>query len=246
MIKGVKKWLGIVVGCGLLAQGCVSASAYRGLETRYNNEVSMFNQHTKTLQIANQDLKNERDATDIELKRTRLEKEKMEQKGRVDQETMLRLQENVLRKLAIGGIPGVSIEDDKVVIQGDVLFSPGEATLKASAKEILNKIAEPLRDAPEYYIRIDGHTDTDPIVSSRARWTTGSNFELAAYRALSVLLHFEDQGINPARMFLCSFGEHRPKSSAKKSENRRVTISFIEMPAEKSGEKPADSDTPSK
>lgn len=241
MIKGYRKWLGIVVGCGLLVQGCVSASAYRNLEARYNNEVNMFNQHTKSLEMANQELNTGKEATEIELKRTKLEKEKIEQKGRIDQETMIRLQEKILGKLQFGGIPGVSVEDGKVNIQGDVLFAPGEATLKSSAKEILNRIVEALKNAPDYYIRVDGHTDTDPIVSSRARWTTGSNFELAAHRALAVLLHFEDQGINPARMFMCSFGEHRPKGT-KKSENRRVTISFIEM----TSEKPVDSDTPSK
>ncbi|MFA5794255.1 MAG: OmpA family protein [Candidatus Brocadiia bacterium] len=241
MIKGYWKIMGATLICGILVQGCVSASSYRKLEQRYNSEMTTLSQHTKSLEMANAEMAQQSGKANLDLEIARTDIEKLKQGARIDQETMLRLQERIINKLQFGDIAGITVEDGKINILGDVLFAPGEATIKSSAKETLNKIAEVLKGEPNYYIRIDGHTDSDPIVSSANRWTTKSNFELAAYRALSVVLYFEEQGVDPARLFLCSFGENRPKS-AKKSENRRVTISFIEI----TPEKPADADRPSK
>ncbi|MFH1227411.1 MAG: OmpA family protein [Planctomycetota bacterium] len=246
MVKGYWKFLGATLICGILVQGCVSASSYRKLEERYNSEMITLTQHTKSLEMANAEMDQQSQKANMELEIAKADIEKLKQDSRVDQETMLRLQERIIKKLQFGDIAGVTVEEGKLNIQGDVLFASGEAVLKASAKDLLNKIAEVLKGEPNYYIRIDGHTDSDPIVASATRWTTKSNFELAAYRALSVLLYFEEQGVDPSRLFLCSFGEHRSKSAAKKSENRRVTISFIEINPEKSSTNSNRGDEPSK
>jgi flagellar motor protein MotB len=236
-MKGVKmitlKKIAIVITAGLLIQGCISRAAYRNLETKYNTDVAGMSEHIKNLGEYNKAISQENQNFSFELQKLKLKNEELIYKSKVDEETITRIKESILKKLqGLGGEPGVIITDKGVEIQGEVLFAPGQAELKQKGKEILNKVADIIKSEPGYLVQITGHTDSDPIVQTATRWTTKSNFELAAYRALTVLLHLEEQGVDPARLFLTSFGEHRPKS-AKKSENRRVEICFIKTTPEK-------------
>jgi len=220
--------LAVVIAVTLLIQGCVTRGQYRKLQEKYNNDISSSNAHIEDLRAANQVASQDTQQLQFENKTLRLKVQELTDKARVDDETLNRLKEKILRRLSGIEGPGVSVDPltGKVTIEGEVLFSAGRAELKESAKKILNKVADAIKNEPGCYIQISGHTDTDKIINTADMWKSKSNFELAAYRALSVLLYLEDQGVDPARMFLCSFGEHRPKSG-RKSENRRVEIQFI-------------------
>ena len=145
---------------------------------------------------------------------------------------------NKLRKLAqsIGG--GVSVRD---TIEGPVLLFPekilfdsGMAVIKPGGETALKKMAEFLEENPSSYIRIDGHTDSDPIIRTKHLWD--SNHHLAAARALSVF-HFlsKSQNIAEGRIHVAGFGPNRPISSnsaaAGKKQNRRVEFLILSQPA---------------
>jgi len=221
------KKIAVVITAGLLVTGCVSQASYRKLETKYNTDVTAMSAHIRDLGEANKAIDQGNKGLSFELQKTKLENEALKHKARVDDETLTRIKENIVRKLqgGLAGEPGVIITADGVEIQGEVLFSPGRSELKQKGKEILTKIADIIKK-DSFRVQISGHTDTDPINQTKNLYKTGSNFELGAWRALNVLLQLEDQGVDPARMFLASFGEYSPKSD-KKSENRRVEISFI-------------------
>ena len=122
--------------------------------------------------------------------------------------------------------PGVRIAER-------LLFDSGRATIKKEGKVLLQKVAKILKDEfGDAYIRIDGHTDSDPITKSRVLWKTASNFELSAHRALNVLLAFKSMGVPASQMYLAAFSQFRPvttpeKSEADKQANRRVEIFAI-------------------
>src|SRR5690348_1226589 len=55
-----------------------------------------------------------------------------------------------------------------VSLPGDLFFDSGRATLKESAKKSLDKVAAALKkDYANKHVRIEGHTDSDPIVHSK-------------------------------------------------------------------------------
>ncbi|MEW6027269.1 MAG: OmpA family protein [Planctomycetota bacterium] len=225
------KKIAVVITVGLLVTGCVSRASYRKLETKYNTDVAAMSAHIRDLGEANKAVDQDSKGLAFELQKAKLENEALKHKAKVDDETLTRMKEKIVRKLqGLTSEEGVIITEKGVEIQGEVLFSPGSSDLKQRGKEILAKIADFIKKE-SFQVQVSGHTDTDQITRTVDRWTTKSNFELAAYRALTVLLYLEDQGVDPARMFLVSFGEHRPKG-AKKSENRRVEISFIGTEAE--------------
>lgn len=129
--------------------------------------------------------------------------------------------------LALGPLEGVSIVEraDGVgfQVEGAVLFDSGQATLKASGSETLLKLIPELAKTSGF-VRVDGHTDSDPI--SRSRWRT--NLQLSAERALAVGEYLVANGFPPERLFVAGFGEHRRDdagdSDDAKRKNRRVEI----------------------
>jgi len=108
-------------------------------------------------------------------------------------------------------------------VEGAVLFDAGQATLKESGQETLKKLVQELVKTGRN-VRVDGHTDSDPI--SHSRWR--SNLHLSAERASVVGDFLIANGIPAERLFVAGFGEHRPNDPASSEEakrkNRRVEI----------------------
>ena len=126
-----------------------------------------------------------------------------------------------------GGLAGVTTEFEPggVVtanVEGDFLFSSGRSTLKNSAKNSLQGVANQLKgEFAGQTIRIVGHTDTDPIKKSGHK----SNHHLGFERAYAVMKYLVSQGVPESRVEVCTYGPNDPKSS--KSSSRRVEISVV-------------------
>lgn len=120
-----------------------------------------------------------------------------------------------------GGIPGVTGEmglgQISAVVEGDVLFDSGKATLKAEAKRSLDAVASVIKtNYPGHSVRIAGHTDTDPIRKSGFK----SNLHLGFERALAVREYLKSKGIS--NTYVASHGADQAKTT--KQASRRVEI----------------------
>ncbi len=115
-----------------------------------------------------------------------------------------------------------------VVLPSSILFNSGQTKLKTAAKSSLAKVCSALKkDFPNETIRIEGHTDSDPI--KRTKQVYASNWELSAARAATVLHYLTDNcHLDPKKLYLSGFGEYQPVASNKvksdKKKNRRVEI----------------------
>jgi chemotaxis protein MotB len=115
-----------------------------------------------------------------------------------------------------------------VVLPSSILFNSGQTKLKKQATSSLAKVCSVLKkDFPNETIRIEGHTDTDPI--KRTKQVYKSNWELSAMRATTVLHYLIDNcHLDPKKLYLAGFGKYQPVASNKnksgKKKNRRVEI----------------------
>ena len=123
-------------------------------------------------------------------------------------------------------VPGTTTEQNvaagtmTVRVPGDVLFDAGKATVREQAKGTLDKVAAALkRDYSGKQIRVEGHTDSDPIKLSRWR----NNQELSVARADAVKKYLVSKGVDANMVTTQGFGADRPKSNDK-AANRRVEI----------------------
>lgn len=113
------------------------------------------------------------------------------------------------------------MRDSDVVVEvaGDVLFDSGSATLKSSAKRTLDQIADAIRQQfPGNPIRVEGHSDTDPI--RKSNWK--SNEHLSFERALAVEKYLASRGVSATSIYSAGFGPDRPRGT--KQQSRRVEI----------------------
>lgn len=137
----------------------------------------------------------------------------------------------------LAGRDGVRVVGDRFVFSSEVLFTAGSADLAAEGRnqiagvvEILNDVADQIPPSIDWIIRVDGHTDNVPLVSTGP---ISDNWELSQARALSVVRYMQDQlGFDPARLAATGFGEYRPvadQSTAEgRAQNRRIELKLTE------------------
>lgn len=118
----------------------------------------------------------------------------------------------------------ITMRGNQVVLQvgGQVLFSPGSASLGPQAHGFLDRVVRVARNYPDYRVDIKGHTDPRPISTARFE----SNWELSALRATAVLRYMIDRGVSPKRLTATGYADTQPlvsnTSEENMAKNRRV------------------------
>ncbi|HEB96861.1 MAG TPA: peptidoglycan -binding protein [Sedimenticola thiotaurini] len=131
--------------------------------------------------------------------------------------------------------PNIRVVGDRFVFPSELLFESGSATLGEAGKRELSKLARTLREIaahipPEvsWILRVDGHTDRQPIHTDQFP----SNWELSTARAVSVVRYLISQGIPADRLAATGFGEFHPVDPGDTPEayqrNRRIEFKLTD------------------
>jgi len=129
----------------------------------------------------------------------------------------------------------ILVVGDRFVFQAEVLFEKARAELNAEGEAEMLKLADAVkqleREIPPdiaWVLRVDGHTDIDPIQSSQFR----SNWDLSAARAIAVVNFLVANGVSPTHLVAAGFGEFQPidpgSTEEAKSRNRRIELKLTE------------------
>ena len=136
---------------------------------------------------------------------------------------------------ALGDRPDLRVVGDRFVFQSELLFASGSAELDPAGQAQLRQLARTLQDVAarippglDWVLRVDGHTDRQPIRDGSFR----SNWELSVARAISVIEFLIAQGIAPDHLAAAGFGEYRPIDPADDEvayrRNRRIEFKLTE------------------
>lgn len=123
----------------------------------------------------------------------------------------------------------ITLSDDErgivLSFNENILFDIGKASLRKKVLPVLDAIADTIESCSND-ILIMGHTDNTPIKND----LYPSNWELSAYRGISVLEYFLGKEIPPERFAVGGYGSSRPKvpndTFENRSLNRKVEIIF--------------------
>tara|TARA_R110002096_G_scaffold173781_9_gene348921 strand:+ start:113987 stop:114658 length:672 start_codon:yes stop_codon:yes gene_type:complete len=127
------------------------------------------------------------------------------------------------------GINGVDIGrrsggEIVVGVEADVLFNSGSADLRNDAKATLDRVAGVLKSTyANNMIRIEGYTDSDKLVKTKAKWQTNEN--LSAARALAVESYLVGKGVDNDKAYSAAFGPSNARAT--KKDSRRVEIVIL-------------------
>jgi len=218
----------------VVAAGCVvPQSRYDRLATEYHAE----NQARRQLE----DEVQRRDGEMSDLKGQLRDKNDaysaLEQDAAQSKEQLARLSkelEDARKNMAASGLgEGIEIlpgKDGSLTyrVADKLLFDSGSVDIRENGKKALLQIAKQIMDKHYQNIRIDGHTDSDPVVHTKSKFPLG-NYELSLERALAVFGVLTKDGKVPESLFtIAGFGPSRPvandASDASKAKNRRVEI----------------------
>lgn len=219
----------------LLAGACVvPQSRYDRLQTEYHAENQARRQLEDEVQRKDgevSDLRsqyNEKDSAYNDLQKT----------SAADKERIAELEKALgdARKSieGAGGVGGDGIQVVRTdtgfayILAEKLLFDPGSTVVREGGKSALKKISQQLNEKHYREIRIEGHTDADPVKRTKDKYPLG-NHELAMERALAVYgILVNDDHVPPSILSLAAFGPNRPidagSSDAAKAKNRRVEI----------------------
>jgi chemotaxis protein MotB len=135
----------------------------------------------------------------------------------------------------LGNRPDIEIVGDRFVIQSEILFGSGSAELNPSGEAQLRQITQAVLDISKqipddisWVIRIDGHTDSQPIHTAQFP----SNWYLSSARAIAVVNFMVREGVDPSHLVAAGFGEFQPLAKGNSPEalkrNRRIEFKLTE------------------
>jgi len=113
----------------------------------------------------------------------------------------------------------------EIELDGGFLFASGDARLAPDARVLFERLV-PLLQATDTPVRVEGYTDNVPPRGG----LYGSNWELSAARAASVVDAFASAGIDSARLSATGFGDLHPVADNAtgdgRRKNRRVVVAI--------------------
>ncbi len=136
---------------------------------------------------------------------------------------------------SLGDRQDIRVVGDRFVFQSEVLFGSGSAQLGfegraqlAQLAQALKEIAAEIPDDIPWVLRVDGHTDRNPIATS----LFPSNWELSTARAIEVVKFLIDQGIPAEHLAATGFGEFQPLDDGDDEiafrRNRRIELKLTQ------------------
>jgi chemotaxis protein MotB len=143
--------------------------------------------------------------------------------------TKIKLASNI-KKMLKDQSNDITLSDDErgvaLTFHGNILFDSGKTTLRKEVYPVLDIISDAIEEC-QNDILVMGHSDNTPSKDEIYR----SNWELSAYRGISVLDYFlKEKGLSPSRFTVGGSGSSRPlypnTNKINRSLNRRVEIVF--------------------
>jgi chemotaxis protein MotB len=141
-----------------------------------------------------------------------------------------KLEESLKKELADKDVQISRLKDQlKVTVASEILFPSGSAELSQEGVDVLRKVAKAANKSTDE-VRVEGHTDSDPIAPVLAQYYP-TNWELSTARAAVAVRTLEATGMVPAsRLSAVGYGDSRPvgpnETAEGKAKNRRVEIVF--------------------
>jgi len=131
----------------------------------------------------------------------------------------------------LAGRPGIQIVGDRFVFQSEVLFPLGSADLTQQGVAQMTALAITIKDIAteippdlHWVLQVDGFTDPQPVKGGQF----GSNWELSAARAITVVKLLIADGVPPEHLAAAAFSEYQPfapgDTPAAYAKDRRIEL----------------------
>jgi chemotaxis protein MotB len=142
------------------------------------------------------------------------------------------IRQDIEKFVTAAGLAGditVAAANNEIMIsfKDAVPFASGNADLRSRALPVLEKVAAVAVARPALEVWISGHTDDRAIATA----AFPSNWELSSARASRVARYLIEKGVQPGRIAVHGFADHRPRvannTGVNRGSNRRVELRLV-------------------
>ncbi|MBN2490098.1 MAG: OmpA family protein [Planctomycetes bacterium] len=220
-------WIWVSLCILVILAGCVSKADYDRLDQvrqEQDRVIANLRNYNRELQM-----KHDRAVSSDPLKDERIVR--LEKELEIYKEENEKLRAEMESRFARSDLPqGFTPEPWGIRAEGAALFDSGQHTLKASGQAALRQLAPSLQGLR---IRVEGHTDTDPVRHTKERYPYG-NLQLSGMRALEVAnFLIRECKLDANNISFSGCGEYDPiapnDTPANKAKNRRVDIRALQV-----------------
>jgi len=138
----------------------------------------------------------------------------------------------------------VSVKNNglNITFSSNLLFELGASELRPDSLKTVEQIIKIVQEkgGPQFRVRVEGHTDDNPIISGNYK----SNWELSGARAANIVALFEKNGFPAKSLLAVGYGSSRPlvpnrtpageKDVDGQRKNRRVVLTVYKPTSDKS------------
>jgi chemotaxis protein MotB len=136
------------------------------------------------------------------------------------------LKEKVTKALKNFESQGLTVEERNgkiyVSLEAKLLFASGSTIVEPNGKNALIELAKVLQAEKDLEIIVEGHTDADPLKSSKH---PKNNWELSVLRSTSVIdIMLNNSDMDPKQLMAAGRSEYHPVDPENKAKNRRIEV----------------------
>lgn len=209
----------------VLATSCVSSEQYDGATKEVENQdtvIARLKEENARLRARLAELENQYNLAQLELARLR------------DADKLRQELADALENLKKNMNPNITVvqrsEGPAFSLENSLLFKLGSEEISDQGKALLREVADKLKTIPNK-IRVDGHTDNNPVIV-RAKDFPKGNLELSGARSLNVAdFLIGECGLERSRMSFAGHGAEVPVADNGtkdgQAKNRRVEILIL-------------------
>lgn len=171
-------------------------------------------------------LEKELNAKERELQQREARVNELEQVIAAKDDALKKLKDRVANALLGFEGKGLTVEEKNgkiyVSMEAKLLFKSGSTSVDEEGEQAIVDLAKVLQDQEGLEVIVEGHTDTDPIKSSKH---PTDNWELSVLRATSVVKIMTSNSVIDEKILSASGrSKYHPVDAKDKSKNRRIEI----------------------
>ncbi|MEM6632767.1 MAG: OmpA family protein [Bacteroidota bacterium] len=226
-ISGMNKLFVAVLAVTMLS-ACVSKKKYEELELAKANSEEALRQEISDRDGQIKDLETKSEKLQGDLNMSEQEVAKFAAQVKENNEKITKLHGSIAEAFETYDPSDISVSERKgklyITMSNGILFDAGRARLAKDSETAVEAIASALKENTDLGIRVEGHTDNDPVKIHKYKYK--DNWALSTARALAIVSELEKMGVDSSRLTAAGKGSTEPIASNDdkegKEKNRRT------------------------
>ena len=226
-ISGMNKLFVVVLAATMLS-ACVSKKKYEELELAKANSEEALRQEIADRDGQIKDLESKSEKLQGDLNMSEQEVQKFAAQVKENNEKIAKLHGSIAEAFETYDPSDIKVDEKNgklyITMSNGILFDAGRARLAKDSKPAVEAIATALKENGDLGIRVEGHTDADPVKIHKYKYK--DNWALSTARALAIVSELEKMGVESSRLTAAGKGSTELLDSGDdkeaKKKNRRT------------------------